>query len=102
MAEQPRYTGTLETSAGLLTAGVLVTGVVLAVLELAAPALVSGAGLSAAQGPRWDRILVPLLVGIAGECARRFRHGFRPLLRPAVAAAVLLLCLVALWWGWWR
>ncbi len=88
--------------AGLLCAGVLFTGVLLAVLEIAAPALFPGSGLTATAGPRWDRVLVPLFVGLTGEVARWFRHRFVPPLRRLLAAAVVLACLVALWWGWWR
>lgn len=88
--------------AGLLSAGVLATGVLLAVLEIAAPVLIAGSGPTATQGPRWDRVLVPLVVGLAGEAARRFRRRFGAPVRLVTSAAVVVLCLVALWWGWWR
>jgi hypothetical protein len=92
----------LEMVAGLLSAGLLVTGVLLAVLEIAAPALFPGSGLTVTEGPRWDRVLVPVGVGIAGEVARCWRHRIGGGLRPGLAATCILLCLVALWWGWWR
>ncbi|QNK80117.1 hypothetical protein [Nakamurella sp. PAMC28650] len=102
MADQSRRVRVLEATAGLLSAGVLVIGVLLAVLALVAPALISGSGLAVTQGPRWDRILVPLFVGLAGELARRYRHRVEPRVRPLSAVVVVLVCLGALWWGWWR
>jgi hypothetical protein len=86
----------LETVAALLSAGVLVVGVVLAALLVAAPALNDG------TGPRIDRVLVALLAGGLGEVAH-WRRGRLPVrARAAVAAAVSVVVLVALWWGWWR
>ncbi len=102
MPSRSRSVRVLEVIAGLLSAGVLATGVLLAVLEAAAPAVLTGSGQSATEGPRWDRVLVPLLVGGGGELARRLRPRFGHRVRPAVAAAVVVLCLAALWWGWWR
>lgn len=102
MDEQARGIRALEAVGGLLSAGVLVTAVLLAVLEVAAPAFMTGSGLTVAAGPRWDRILVPLIVGVAGELARRYRHHIAPRWRAALAVMVVLLCVAALWWGWWR
>ncbi len=105
MAERPdasRALRVIEGLAALLAAGVLVTGVLLAVLDLAAPALIAGSGLSSAQGPRPDRILVPLIVGGLGEAARHHRGRLDPRWRVTVAVGVVIICLAALWWGWWR
>lgn len=86
----------LEAVAALLSAGVLVVGVVLAVLLVAAPALNDG------TGPRLDRVLVALLAGVAGELALLRRERLPARVRPAVAGGVIVVVLVALWWGWWR
>lgn len=101
MTDQSRGVRALEASAGLLSAGVLVTGVLLAILKWLAPAFLSGSGLSATDGPRWDRILAPLIIGVAGELSRRLRRGHGTRVRLATAAITVLLCLAALWWGWW-
>jgi hypothetical protein len=86
----------LEATAAVLSAGVLVVGVVLAVLLVAAPALNDG------TGPRLDRVVVALLAGGLGELAR-WRRGRLPVRgRVALAGAVSVLVLAALWWGWWR
>ena len=86
----------VEAVAALLSAGVLVVGVVLAVLLVAVPALDDG------TGPRLDRVLVALLAGGLGELAHWRRERFPVRARVAVAAAVSVAVLVALWWGWWR
>ena len=98
----PRYLRTTEATAGLLSAGVLLSGVVLAVLAFVAPVLISGSGLTATDGPRLDRILVPLIVGGVGEGVRFVRGRWEPRGRLVVAVGLILACLVALWWGWWR
>ena len=92
----------LEVVAGLLSAGLLVLGAALLVLRFAAPGLVSGTGLSAAQGPQVSRIAVQLGVGVLGDLLHRFRSRLPLGLRPVVAALVIVVVLVALWWGWWR
>jgi hypothetical protein len=92
----------LEGLAALLTAGVLVLGVALGVLKVAAPAFIDGSGLSAAGGPRLDRILVPVVVGVVGELLHANRARLPARVRPAVAAGVILVVMAALWWGWWR
>ena len=74
----------------------LVSGVVLAALLVAAPVLNDG------TGPRVDRVVVALLAGVLGEVAHLRRERLAPRGRPAVAATVILVVLVALWWGWWR
>lgn len=71
-------------------------GVLLALLLVAAPALNDG------TGPRVDRVLVPLLVGVAGEIARLRRDRLPAQARGWVAALVIVAVLGALWWGWWR
>lgn len=86
----------VEAVAALLSAGLLVVGVVLAVLLVAAPALNGG------TGPRWDRVLVAVVVGVIGEVLHRRRDRLPGRARPAVAAGVIVLMLAALWWGWWR
>ena len=101
-ARVPRLVRALEVVAGLLSAGLLVLGAVLLVLRFAAPGLVSGTGLSAAQGPQVSRIAVQLGVGVLGELLHRFRSRLPLGLRPVVAALVIVVVLVALWWGWWR
>ncbi|SDP42466.1 hypothetical protein SAMN04515671_4169 [Nakamurella panacisegetis] len=98
----PRILRTVEATAGLLSAGVLLSGVVLAVLAAVAPALIGGSGLSATDGPRLDRILVPLIVGGAGESMRLFRPRWNTPVRAVAAVAVVVASLLALWWGWWR
>jgi hypothetical protein len=80
----------------VLSAGVLVVGVLLAVLLVAAPALNDG------TGPRLDRVLVPLVVGVVGEIAHLRRDRLPLRARGAVAALVIVVVLGALWWGWWR
>ncbi len=92
----------LEAVAGLLSAGVLLLGLVLLALIVLAPHLISGTGLSAASGPRWDRAGAQLLAGAVGEVLHGRRAGFAPGARPAAAAAAVLLSAAALWWGWGR
>jgi hypothetical protein len=86
----------LEGAAALLSSGVLVVGVLLAVLLVAAPALNDG------TGPRLDRVIVALLAGGLGELARWRRGRLTVRARVALAGAVSVLVLAALWWGWWR
>lgn len=71
-------------------------GVVLAVLRVAAPALNDG------TGPRLDRVLVPLVVGVLGEVVRLRRGRLPARARAWVAGLVIVVVLGALWWGWWR
>lgn len=92
----------LEAAAGLLSAGLLMLGLALTAAIFLAPALVGGSGFEAATGPRPDRALVQLAVGLTGEAARLFRHRLPTPARVAIAALILLAGGAALWWGWWR
>ncbi|MET3803478.1 hypothetical protein ABIB25_000462 [Nakamurella sp. UYEF19] len=102
----------LEVLAALLSAGLVVLGLALAVLVVAAPALVSGTGVAGAggpagnllvtDGPRLDRVLVQLIVGVLGEFLHLKRSRLPERSRPAVAVVVILVSFAALWWGWWR
>jgi len=92
----------LEALAGLLAPGVLVLGLVLAASVVLAPHLVPGAGLSAAAGPRLDRVLVPVGVGLAAELLHWRRARLPPAGRLATAVLTVLAVTAALWWGWWR
>lgn len=92
----------LEVVAGLLSGGLLVLGLVLAVLVVLAPRLVDGTGLAAATGPRLDRVLVPIAVGLAGELLRWGRVNRSRAVRLVVGSLTVVAVLAALWWGWWR
>ena len=91
-----------EAVASLLSAGLLMIGLAVAVLVFAAPSLIHGAGLSATDGPRIDRVLVQLGVGALGEVVHWQRGRLPMTIRPVVAVVVVAAVLAALWWGWWR
>ena len=92
----------LEALSALLAAGVLAIGLVLAASAVFAPHLVPGSGLSAAAGPRPDRVLVPVVVGLASELLHWRRARLPRAVRVATAVLTMLAVLAALWWGWWR
>jgi hypothetical protein len=98
----PRPVRMLEGVGALLSAGVLVLGVLLAALAVLGPVLVKGTGLSAASGPRLDRVLIPLGVGLLGEILHVTRRRRRLTSRILAAAGTVLAALAALWWGWWQ
>ncbi|MGI8590628.1 MAG: hypothetical protein ACR2M5_06505 [Nakamurella sp.] len=98
----PRPVRMLEGVGALLSAGVLVLGVLLAALAVLGPVLVKGTGLSTASGPRLDRVLIPIGMGLLGEILHVTRHRRRLTTRILAAAGTVLAALAALWWGWWQ
>ena len=105
-----RWSAVVRGVAGLVSAGTLVVAVVLLASHWLAPAVLGSAsttggggtaGLGRADGARLSRAVPQLAAGLLGELGRlRTRAaGVGP--RLTVGAATVLLCLVALWWGWW-
>ena len=77
-------------------------GLALAVLIPLAHVLAPGTGLAAAAGPRPDRVLVQVGVGLVGELAHFGRRRLPVVLRTVAAVLVIVAVLAALWFAWWR
>lgn len=101
---QPRFAvglRAIDLLAGLLAAGILLAGVSLLLFALIAPARLAAAGHVSADGPGWDRVIVHLAVGAAGEVVVRRRGNWPAPVRVAADAAVILGSVGVIWWGWW-
>jgi len=92
----------LDAVAGLVSAGTLVVGVVLLTMAVSAPVVLERAGLGAADGPGWWRVLAQLGVGMAGELVVRSRRPWPDGRRAAADLVVIAGCLTVIWWVWWR
>ena len=91
----------LDTLAGLLAAGILLVGIVLLVAAVIAPTALAAAGLGAADGPGWDRVIVHLAAGVAGELVVRFRGRWPGGTRVPADLAVVTTSTVLIWSAWW-
>ncbi|GGL95749.1 hypothetical protein [Nakamurella endophytica] len=97
-----RTAAAVRTLAGVLSAGSVVVGLVLVLSPWWAPLVLAGSGLDRAAGAAPGRSVPQLVAGLLGEAVRLLSRRWRPAARLAAASGVVVLCLAALAWGWWR